>query len=163
MLRGLEPVRRRWVPAPGAVSPDPTPWPFGELAKGEAGGGAAGLSSRHWELFHDVQLTERCLRRSGGDHDPAERAASADEGERTAKHGASGGAGSEREREREPNLPPVGICRPVDPPPPVDECPAADHLEWALCLAEALCRATPRGRPRTLLRRRGSGSSARWR
>ena len=141
----LEPVQRRWVPAPGAVSPDLDALAsFGELAKGEAGGGAAGLSSRHWELFHDVQLTERCLRRSGGDHDPAERAASADEGERTAKHGASGGAGSERERDREPNLPPAGICRPVDPPPPVDECPAADHLEWALCLAEALCRATHR-------------------
>jgi len=141
----LEPVQRRWVPAPGAVSPDLDALAsFGELAKGEAGGGAAGLSSRHWELFHDVQLTERCLRRSGGDHDPAERAASltADEGERTAKHGASGGAGSERERE--PNLPPAGICRPVDPPPPVDECPAADHLEWALCLVEALCRATHR-------------------
>ena len=80
----LEPVQRRWVPAPGAVSPDLDALAsFGELAKGEAGG-AAGLSSRHWELFHDVQLTERCLRRSGGDHDPAERAASADEGERTA-------------------------------------------------------------------------------
>lgn len=140
----LEPVQRRWVPAPGAVSPDLDALAsFGELAKGEAGGGAAGLSSRHWELFHDVQLTERCLRRSGGDHDPAERAASADSVcERTAKHGASGGAGSERERE--PNLPPAGICRPVDPPPPVDECPAADHLEWALCLVEALCRATHR-------------------
>jgi len=138
----LEPVQRRWVPAPGAVSPDLDALAsFGELAKGEAGGGAAGLSSRHWELFHDVQLTERCLRRSGGDHDPAERAASltADEGERTA---LTNGAGSERERE--PNLPPAGICRPVDPPPPVDECPAADHLEWALCLVEALCRATHR-------------------
>ena len=36
------------------------------MAAGEASGGTQGLSSAHWELFHDVQLTERCLRRSLG-------------------------------------------------------------------------------------------------
>ena len=133
----LESVHRRWVPAPGAVSPDLDALAsFGEMAKGEAGGGAAGLSARHWELFHDVQLMERCLRRSGGDHDPAERPAEPRAGE-------SGASARPKPFER-PELVPAGICRPVDPPPPIAECPAADHLEWALCLAEAVCRAAHR-------------------
>ena len=131
----LESVQRRWVPAPGAVSADLDALAsFPELAKGEAGGGAAGLSVRHWELFHDVQLTERCLRRSGGDHDPAERLAESRDAE-TLKKTKPGDR---------PELVPAGICRPVDPPPPIAECPAADHLEWALCLAEAVCRAAHR-------------------
>ena len=131
----LESVRARWVPAPGAVSPDLDALAsFGELAKGEAGDGAAGLSTRHWELFHDVQLTERCLRRSGGDHDPAERAAAADAVKKTKNKNGVVGA----------DVVPAGISRPVDPPPPLEECPAADHLEWVICLVEALCRATHR-------------------
>ena len=67
----LSSVRNRWVPG-GALSPEvehllaiPT------MAAGEAAGGTQGLSSAHWELFHDVQLTERCLRRSLGDAETA--------------------------------------------------------------------------------------------
>jgi exportin-5 len=131
----LESVRARWVPAPGAVSPDLDALAsFGELAKGEAGDGAAGLSKRHWELFHDVQLTERCLRRSGGDHDPAERLGAESSAVKKTKNGVVGDGG----------VVPAGISRPVDPPPPLEECPAADHLEWVICLVEALCRATHR-------------------
>ena len=67
----LASVRNRWMPG-GTTSPEvahllaiPT------MAAGEASGGTQGLSSAHWELFHDVQLTERCLRRSLGDAETA--------------------------------------------------------------------------------------------
>ena len=74
----LESVQRRWVPAPGAVSPDLVRLAsLRELAKGEGAGGTQGLSDAHWELFHDVQLAERCLRRSAGDHDPGQQDAAA--------------------------------------------------------------------------------------
>jgi len=64
----LEPVQRRWVPSPGQVSPELLQLAtMSEMYKGEGGGGVAGLSLKHWELFHDAQLAERCLRRSGGD------------------------------------------------------------------------------------------------
>ena len=63
----LESVQRRWVPAPGQVSPDVLHLAsLRELAKGTSAGGREGLSEAHWELFHDVQLAERCLRRSAG-------------------------------------------------------------------------------------------------
>jgi exportin-5 len=130
----LEPVRARWVPAPGAASGDIAALAsLAELAKGETGGsngGSQGLSAAHWELFHDVQLAERCLRRSGGDHEPS---ASAEKKSTTAAA----------------NIP-AGLVQPVDPPPPVEECPAADHLEWVLTMCNALCASvhrvwTPRG------------------
>lgn len=60
-------VRNRWAPG-GTPSQEvahllaiPT------MAMGDSAGGTQGLSSAHWELFHDIQLTERCLRRSLGD------------------------------------------------------------------------------------------------
>ena len=153
----LESVQRRWVPAPGAVSPDLVRLAsLRELAKGEGAGGTQGLSDAHWELFHDVQLAERCLRRSAGDHDPGQQDAAAGGGGggggTSAANGSdspdktsqgSGGAGGW------PNIP-AGMVRPVDPPPPVEECPAADHLEWVLSISNALCRAihdawTPNG------------------
>ena len=63
----IAPVRQRWVPN-GALSPEVSHLlsPQG-MAAGEASGGTQGLSSAHWELFHDIQLTERCMRRSLGD------------------------------------------------------------------------------------------------
>ena len=63
----IAPVRQRWVPG-GALSPEVSHLlsPQG-MAAGEATGGTQGLSSAHWELFHDIQLTERCMRRSLGD------------------------------------------------------------------------------------------------
>ena len=128
----LEPVRLRWVPAPGQIAPDLLPLAsFASLAEGEAKGGSQGLSQLHWDLFHDVQLTERCLRRSGGDHDPNDTSG----GGSPPKGGGGGGAASSV---------PAGMVRPVDPPPPTEECPAADHLEWVVTLSEALCAATHR-------------------
>ena len=153
----LESVQRRWVPAPGVVSPDLVHLAsLRELAKGEGAGGTQGLSDAHWELFHDVQLAERCLRRSAGDHDPGQQdgggGGPGGGGGTSAANGSdspdkmsqgSGGAGGW------PNIP-AGMVRPVDPPPPVEECPAADHLEWVLSISNALCRAihdawTPNG------------------
>lgn len=67
----LSSVRSRWAPN-GAPSPEvahllaiPT------MSAGEGAGGTQGLSGAHWELFHDIQLTERCLRRSLGDGETA--------------------------------------------------------------------------------------------
>jgi exportin-5 len=67
----IAPVRQRWVPN-GALSPEVSHLlsPQG-MAAGEAAGGTQGLSSAHWELFHDIQLTERCMRRSLGDAESA--------------------------------------------------------------------------------------------
>ena len=125
----LESVQQRWVPAPGQVHPNVAALAsFAEIAKGENGDGAAGLSKRHWELFHDIQLTERCLRRSGGDHDPSDN---------------TNGMASDSNKEKIKDIP-SGICRAVELPPPLEECPASDHLEWALTLSEAICRATHR-------------------
>lgn len=99
---------------------------FSELVKGNNGDGAAGLSKKHWELFHDIQLTERCLRRSGGEHDFGEVA------------GTPAGDAQKTDTVSVPH----GIARAVDPPPPPEECPASDHLEWALTLSEAVCGVT---------------------
>ena len=56
----LEPVQRRWVPAPGQVSPELLQLAtMSELYKGEGASGVSGLSLKHWELFHDAQLAER--------------------------------------------------------------------------------------------------------
>lgn len=130
----LEPVRQRWVPAPGQIAPDLFPLAsFASLAKGEANGGSQGLSQLHWDLFHDVQLAERCLRRSGGDHDPNDGS-----GGGSPPKGSGGGGGGAA------SSIPAGMVRPVDPPPPTEECPAADHLDWVVTLSEALCAATHR-------------------
>ncbi len=75
---------------------------FSELVKGNNGDGAAGLSKKHWELFHDIQLTERCLRRSGGEHDFGEVA------------GTPAGDAQKTDTVSVPH----GIARAVDPPPP---------------------------------------------
>ncbi len=152
----LEPVRRRWFPAqggPDAVGAAATASPeVSRLASAEAlaegenvpGGGHSGLSAAHWDLFHDVQLTERCLRRSGGDHDPSE-AADKDGGllngiPTTGGVFANGSNAASGAAALAPRLPsPAGIVRPVETPPPAEECPASDHLEWVLALCEALC------------------------
>ena len=112
---------RRGVPRPRRPGV-PSPPPRARRRRGAPPPPATG------ELFHDVQLTERCLRRSGGDHDlrAEARAASADEGERTAKHGASGGAGSTGTG-RNPTSRRRAYAARVDPPPPADECPVVDH------------------------------------
>ena len=126
----LEPVRLRWVPAPGQV-PQSSPSRRSRRSPRGGEGGSQGLSQLHWDLFHDVQLTERCRRRRGGDHDPHDTAG----GGSPPTGGGGGGAASSV---------PAGMVRPVDPPPPTEECPAADHLEWVVTLSEALCAATHR-------------------
>ena len=142
----LESVQRRWVPAPGQVSPDVLHLAsLRELAKGTSAGGREGLSEAHWELFHDVQLAERCLRRSAGDHDNNNNKISAD-----GDGGSPDKQGDKPLGDKPQSYVPAGMVRPVDPPPPVDECPASDHLEWVLSMTSALCRAihdvwTPNG------------------
>lgn len=65
----LSAVRNRWAPG-GVVSPEVAHLlSVQTMAAGEASGGTQGLSSAHWELFHDVQLVDRCLRRSLGEGD----------------------------------------------------------------------------------------------
>ena len=65
----LSAVRNRWAPG-GVISPEVTHLlSVQTMAAGEASGGTQGLSSAHWELFHDVQLVDRCLRRSLGEGD----------------------------------------------------------------------------------------------
>lgn len=124
----LDPVQKRWLPSPGQLSADLLPlFSLMQLAKGEGAKGSLGLSDAHWELFHDVQLTERCLRRSGGDHESGQ-----------GEGGTSPGGSDWR------LAVPAGMVRPVDPPPPTSECPASDHLEWTLMLATTLCNAIQR-------------------
>ena len=142
----LESVQRRWVPAPGQVSPDVLHLAsLRELAKGTSAGGREGLSEAHWELFHDVQLAERCLRRSAGDHDNNNNKVSAD-----GDGGSPDKQGDKPLGDKPQSYVPAGMVRPVDPPPPIEECPASDHLEWVLSMTSALCRAihdvwTPNG------------------
>ena len=136
----LEPVRRRWFPAqggPDAVGAAATASPeVSRLASAEAlaegenvpGGGHSGLSAAHWDLFHDVQLTERCLRRSGGDHDPS-KAADKDGGllngiPTTGGVFANGSNVASGASALAPRLPsPAGIVRPVETPPPRRSAP----------------------------------------
>ena len=129
VLRWLsESVQRRWVPAPGQVSPDVLHLAsLRELAKGTSAGGREGLSEAHWELFHDVQLAERCLRRSAGDHDNNNKKISAD-----GDGGSPDKQGDKPLGDKPQSYVPAGMVRPVDPPPPIEECPASDHLEWVL-------------------------------
>jgi exportin-5 len=89
-----------------------------ELAKGTSAGGREGLSEAHWELFHDVQLAERCLRRSAGDHDNNNNKISAD-----GDGGSPDKLGDKPLGDKPQSYVPAGMVRPVDPPPPIDECP----------------------------------------
>ena len=155
----LESVQRRWVPAPGVVSPDLVHLAsLRELAKGEGAGGTQGLSDAHWELFHDVQLAERCLRRSAGDHDPGQQ------------DGGGGGPGVEAVPPRRPGATlrtdvagaaaaggrpniPAGMVRPADPPPPARNAPPRITREGPVDIQRALPRDSRRG-PRTASPRR---------
>ena len=137
----LESVQSRWVPVPGGAASSEIArlTLFSELAKGENGDGAAGLSKHHWELFHDVQLTERCLRRSGGDHDPSGVGVG---GGSAAAPASDAVAPARGDPPLKSETVPAGLCRAIDPPPANEECPASAHVAWTLALCEAVCAAT---------------------